>query len=88
MGFKVHKVFKIWDLMLFRLTFKVTWTYFEKFRAPGCQREYESRAAVNTVVLHPNQVIYHITPFFAVSYYFTSKLISPTWVVEICSLSQ
>ncbi|KAK4770383.1 hypothetical protein SAY87_030915 [Trapa incisa] len=30
---------KIWDL-----------------RAPGgCQREYESRAAVNTVVLHPNQ---------------------------------
>lgn len=25
-------------------------------RAPGCQREYESRAAVNTVVLHPNQV--------------------------------
>ncbi|GFP97247.1 protein lst8 homolog [Phtheirospermum japonicum] len=24
-------------------------------RAPGCQREYESRAAVNTVVLHPNQ---------------------------------
>lgn len=26
-------------------------------RAPGFQREYESRAAVNTVVLHPNQVI-------------------------------
>lgn len=26
-------------------------------RAPGCQREYESRAAVNTVVLHPNQVL-------------------------------
>ncbi|EXC04355.1 Protein LST8-like protein [Morus notabilis] len=25
-------------------------------RAPGCQREYESRAAVNTVVLHPNQL--------------------------------
>uniref|UniRef100_A0A1D1Y674 Target of rapamycin complex subunit LST8 n=1 Tax=Anthurium amnicola TaxID=1678845 RepID=A0A1D1Y674_9ARAE len=25
-------------------------------RAPGCQREYESRAAVNTVVLHPNQM--------------------------------
>ena len=25
-------------------------------RAQGCQREYESRAAVNTVVLHPNQV--------------------------------
>lgn len=24
-------------------------------RAPGCQREYESRAAVNTVILHPNQ---------------------------------
>lgn len=24
-------------------------------RAPSCQREYESRAAVNTVVLHPNQ---------------------------------
>ncbi|XP_056842362.1 target of rapamycin complex subunit LST8-1 isoform X1 [Raphanus sativus] len=24
-------------------------------RAPGCQREYESVAAVNTVVLHPNQ---------------------------------
>uniref|UniRef100_A0A5B7BPY3 Target of rapamycin complex subunit LST8 n=1 Tax=Davidia involucrata TaxID=16924 RepID=A0A5B7BPY3_DAVIN len=24
-------------------------------RAPGCQREYESRAAVNTVFLHPNQ---------------------------------
>ncbi|KAL4442733.1 hypothetical protein ABPG77_006727 [Micractinium sp. CCAP 211/92] len=24
-------------------------------RAPGCQREYESRAAVNSVVLHPNQ---------------------------------
>lgn len=24
-------------------------------RAQGCQREYESRAAVNTVVLHPNQ---------------------------------
>jgi hypothetical protein len=24
-------------------------------RAPGCQREYGSRAAVNTVVLHPNQ---------------------------------
>ncbi|KAG9134981.1 hypothetical protein Leryth_001260 [Lithospermum erythrorhizon] len=24
-------------------------------RAPGYQREYESRAAVNTVVLHPNQ---------------------------------
>ncbi|MBA0551282.1 hypothetical protein Gorai_023494, partial [Gossypium raimondii] len=24
-------------------------------RAPGCQREYESRGAVNTVVLHPNQ---------------------------------
>lgn len=24
-------------------------------RAPGCQRAYESRAAVNTVVLHPNQ---------------------------------
>lgn len=28
----------------------------EWYRAPGCQREYESRAAVNTVVLHPNQV--------------------------------
>lgn len=26
-------------------------------RAPGVQREYESRAAVNTVVLHPNQVL-------------------------------
>lgn len=25
-------------------------------RAPGCPREYGSRAAVNTVVLHPNQV--------------------------------
>ena len=25
-------------------------------RAPGYQHEYESRAAVNTVVLHPNQV--------------------------------
>ncbi|KAK4485698.1 hypothetical protein RD792_008343 [Penstemon davidsonii] len=24
-------------------------------RAPGCQREYESRGAVITVVLHPNQ---------------------------------
>lgn len=24
-------------------------------RAPGCQREYESRAAVNAVALHPNQ---------------------------------
>ncbi|KAI5438400.1 Target of rapamycin complex subunit LST8-1 [Lathyrus oleraceus] len=24
-------------------------------RAPGCQREYESRAAVSSVVLHPNQ---------------------------------
>jgi len=24
-------------------------------RAPGCQREYQSRAAVNTVALHPNQ---------------------------------
>ena len=24
-------------------------------RAPGAQREYESRSAVNTVVLHPNQ---------------------------------
>lgn len=24
-------------------------------RAPGCQREYESRAAVNTVALHPHQ---------------------------------
>lgn len=24
-------------------------------RASGCQREYESRAAVNTVILHPNQ---------------------------------
>lgn len=24
-------------------------------RTPGCQREYGSRAAVNTVVLHPNQ---------------------------------
>jgi len=24
-------------------------------RAPGCQREFESRAAVNTVALHPNQ---------------------------------
>ena len=24
-------------------------------RAPGCQREYASRGAVNTVVLHPNQ---------------------------------
>ena len=24
-------------------------------RAPGCQREYESRAAVNSVALHPNQ---------------------------------
>mmetsp|Transcript_16996 Transcript_16996/g.43934 ORF Transcript_16996/g.43934 Transcript_16996/m.43934 type:complete len:337 (+) Transcript_16996:192-1202(+) len=24
-------------------------------RAPGCQRDYESRSAVNTVVLHPNQ---------------------------------
>jgi WD40 repeat protein len=24
-------------------------------RSPGCQREYGSRAAVNTVVLHPNQ---------------------------------
>lgn len=24
-------------------------------RAPGCQREFESRAAVNSVVLHPNQ---------------------------------
>ncbi|KAF5193487.1 Target of rapamycin complex subunit lst8 [Thalictrum thalictroides] len=26
-------------------------------RAPGCQREYESRATVNTVVLHPNQML-------------------------------
>jgi hypothetical protein len=26
------------------------------FRTATCQREYESRAAVNTVVLHPNQV--------------------------------
>lgn len=25
-------------------------------RAPGCKREYESVAAVNTVVLHPNQI--------------------------------
>jgi G protein beta subunit-like protein len=24
-------------------------------RSPGCQREYGSRAAVNAVVLHPNQ---------------------------------
>lgn len=24
-------------------------------RARGCQRDYESRAPVNTVVLHPNQ---------------------------------
>jgi len=24
-------------------------------RAPGCQRSYESRAAVNSVQLHPNQ---------------------------------
>ena len=24
-------------------------------RAPGCQREFESRAAVNSVVMHPNQ---------------------------------
>lgn len=24
-------------------------------RAPGCQREDESRAAVSSVVLHPNQ---------------------------------
>ena len=29
---------------------------FVNFRAPGCQTEYESRAAVNTVVMHPNQV--------------------------------
>lgn len=29
-----------------------------KSRARECQREYESRAAVNTVVLHPNQVKY------------------------------
>ncbi|XP_022748135.1 protein LST8 homolog [Durio zibethinus] len=28
---------------------------FWDLRAPGCQREYESRGAVNTVVLHPNQ---------------------------------
>ncbi|KAL3618622.1 Target of rapamycin complex subunit LST8-1 [Castilleja foliolosa] len=26
-------------------------------RAPGYQREYESRAAVNTVVLQPNQLL-------------------------------
>lgn len=60
--------------MLFRLAFKFIWTYFEKCRAPGCQREYESRAAVNTVVLHPNQVIYHIsTPFSgSMSFYFKS----------------
>ena len=27
-------------------------------RAPGCQRDYESKAPVNTVVLHPNQVMH------------------------------
>ena len=26
-----------------------------KCRAPGCQRDYESKAGVNTVALHPNQ---------------------------------
>lgn len=29
--------------------------YFFNFRAPGCQRDYECSAPVNTVVLHPNQ---------------------------------
>ena len=35
-------------------------------RAPGCQREYASRAAVNTVVLHPNQgeLISGDSPFY------------------------
>ena len=28
---------------------------FWDLRASGCQREYESRAIVNTIVLHPNQ---------------------------------
>lgn len=40
-----------WNLMLILMKFCSEWR-----RAPGCQREYESRAAVNTVVLHPNQV--------------------------------
>jgi hypothetical protein len=30
--------------------------YMYVFSTATCQREYESRAAVNTVVLHPNQV--------------------------------
>ena len=34
------------------------------FRTGTCQREYESRAAVNTVVLHPNQVGIIIFIFF------------------------
>ena len=40
----------------------IVFAYFlvdDQYRAPGCQREYESRAAVNTVVLHPNQVMFH-----------------------------
>ncbi|GKA97307.1 hypothetical protein Tco_0825201, partial [Tanacetum coccineum] len=28
-----------------------------KWMVPGCQQEYESRAAVNTIVLHPNEVV-------------------------------
>lgn len=43
-----------------------------KCRAPGCQREYESVAAVNTVVLHPNQVTS------------TRKVISQYFTEEIC----
>lgn len=33
------------------------------FRTATCQREYESRAAVNTVVLHPNQVFFYTFVF-------------------------
>ncbi|KAI3937895.1 hypothetical protein MKX01_027822 [Papaver californicum] len=50
---------KIWDLRLLwivQLYCLVSIFILFYFRAPGLQREYKSRAAVNTVVLHPNQV--------------------------------
>lgn len=41
---------KIWDLRFDRLV-----SFIRNCRAPGCQRNYTSKSAVNSACLHPNQ---------------------------------
>ncbi|KAH9620439.1 hypothetical protein KSS87_004131 [Heliosperma pusillum] len=51
-------------------------------RTPGLQREYESRAAVNTVALHPNQTMMNFEPLHRLQAhkgYILNCLLSPEY---------